>query len=135
MVRLDQVGLDLGRGDTRTAVLQDLSFDVPEGGFRWLLGESGAGKTSLLRLLCLSALFTVCSAAPALADTCEGHAPATGAKIEGVVLHVEDGQRLCLAKGPTPDQWTEVQVLQGSETVRDVQIAKASLMNAAFPRR
>ena len=58
MVRLDQVGLELGRGDTRTAVLHELSLDVPEGGFRWLLGDSGAGKTSLLRLLSLSALPT-----------------------------------------------------------------------------
>ncbi len=33
------------------AVLRGLSFSVPQGGFRWLLGASGAGKTSLLRLL------------------------------------------------------------------------------------
>ena len=47
MVRLDGVGLDYG-GAT---VLRGLSFGIPEGGFRWLLGPSGAGKTSLLRLL------------------------------------------------------------------------------------
>ena len=35
-------------------VLHDLSFGIPEGGFRWLLGASGAGKTSLLRLLTLA---------------------------------------------------------------------------------
>jgi cell division transport system ATP-binding protein len=34
--------------------LHDLNFAIPEGGFRWLLGASGAGKTSLLRLLTLS---------------------------------------------------------------------------------
>lgn len=32
-------------------MLSNLSFEVPQGGFRWLLGPSGAGKTSLLSLL------------------------------------------------------------------------------------
>jgi cell division transport system ATP-binding protein len=36
------------------SVLDDLSFSVGGGGFRWLLGASGAGKTSLLRLLTLA---------------------------------------------------------------------------------
>ncbi|MBB2200299.1 cell division ATP-binding protein FtsE [Gluconacetobacter tumulisoli] len=36
------------------AALRQLSFDVPQGGFRWLLGPSGAGKSSLLRLLHLA---------------------------------------------------------------------------------
>ncbi len=35
-------------------MLRDLTFTIPEGGFRWLLGPSGAGKTSLLRLLYLA---------------------------------------------------------------------------------
>ncbi len=59
MVRLEQVGLSYaapgGRG-VEDAVLEDVSFSVPSGGFRWLLGPSGAGKTSLLRLLTLAAL-------------------------------------------------------------------------------
>ncbi len=55
MVRLDGVGLDYGSGAIKAAVLHDISFAVPEGGFRWLLGPSGAGKTSLLRLLHLAA--------------------------------------------------------------------------------
>jgi cell division transport system ATP-binding protein len=63
MVRLDNVGLRYGRpgragfaGLAGPEVLHDISFAVPEGGFRWLLGPSGAGKTSLLRLLHLAAL-------------------------------------------------------------------------------
>lgn len=53
MLRLDGVGLSYGRqGSPR--VLHDLNFTVPSGGFRWLLGASGAGKTSLLRLLTLA---------------------------------------------------------------------------------
>nr|WP_220790245.1 ATP-binding cassette domain-containing protein [Gluconacetobacter takamatsuzukensis] len=35
--------------------MRQLSFEVPQGGFRWLLGPSGAGKSSLLRLLALGA--------------------------------------------------------------------------------
>ena len=53
MVSLQGVGLSYGRRDS-PRVLDDLSFAVPPGGFRWLLGASGAGKTSLLRLLTLA---------------------------------------------------------------------------------
>jgi cell division transport system ATP-binding protein len=51
MVRLEDVGLRYGGGPL---VLQDLNFSLPGGSFRWLLGASGAGKTSLLRLLTLA---------------------------------------------------------------------------------
>jgi len=55
MIRLDEVGLHYGRAGTPgPEVLHGLSFAVPEGGFRWLLGASGAGKTSVLRLLSLT---------------------------------------------------------------------------------
>lgn len=55
MVELDGVGLRFGPRRRGSDVLRDISFAVPEGGFRWLLGASGAGKTSLLRLLHLHA--------------------------------------------------------------------------------
>ncbi len=35
-------------------VISGMSFDVPDGGFRWLTGASGAGKTSLLKLMYLA---------------------------------------------------------------------------------
>jgi cell division transport system ATP-binding protein len=55
MVRLDGVGLQYDRaGRPGTDALRDLSFVVEEGGFRWLLGASGAGKSSLLRLMHLA---------------------------------------------------------------------------------
>ena len=54
MIRLDSVGLRYGPASASTTVLHGLSFAVPDGGFRWLLGPSGAGKTSLLRLLHLA---------------------------------------------------------------------------------
>jgi len=57
MIRFDRVGLGY-RGPTGHVagpeVLHELSFKIPEGVFRWLLGPSGAGKTSLLRLMYLA---------------------------------------------------------------------------------
>ncbi len=56
MVVLEGVGLrydEAGRAPG-PEVLRDLSFAIPGGGFRWLLGASGAGKSSLLRLLHLA---------------------------------------------------------------------------------
>ena len=35
-------------------VISGVSFDIPDGGFRWLTGASGAGKTSLLKLMYLA---------------------------------------------------------------------------------
>jgi cell division transport system ATP-binding protein len=54
MVEAEGVGLRYGSASRGAEVLHDLTFQVPEGGFRWLLGASGAGKTSLLRLLHLA---------------------------------------------------------------------------------
>ncbi len=55
MVRLEGVALHYQTGRRRgPEALRDLAFSIPEGGFRWLRGASGAGKTSLLRLLHLA---------------------------------------------------------------------------------
>ena len=56
MVLLEGVGLqyDVAGRKPGPEVLRDLSFAIPGGGFRWLLGASGAGKSSLLRLLHLA---------------------------------------------------------------------------------
>jgi cell division transport system ATP-binding protein len=65
MVRFEDVGLRYGRrgggpvagqdaASVDRDVLHNLTFALPEGGFRWLLGPSGAGKTSLLRLMYLA---------------------------------------------------------------------------------
>ncbi len=35
-------------------VISDISFAIEDGGFRWLTGASGAGKTSLLKLMYLA---------------------------------------------------------------------------------
>jgi D-methionine transport system ATP-binding protein len=49
ILRLERVGLQAGLGDS--ALLSDLSFKVFRGDRLSLIGQSGAGKTSLLRLL------------------------------------------------------------------------------------
>jgi cell division transport system ATP-binding protein len=59
MVRFDDVWLKYHRpghtGDSGTSdVLRGVTFEIPEGGFRWLTGPSGAGKTSLLKLIYLA---------------------------------------------------------------------------------
>lgn len=51
MVRLDSVGLRYGDGPE---ILKDVSFHLRPGSFCFLTGPSGAGKTSLLRLLFLA---------------------------------------------------------------------------------
>ncbi|MGE0222353.1 MAG: cell division ATP-binding protein FtsE [Acetobacteraceae bacterium] len=57
MIRFEAVGLRYDQSRRARAgadVLQDLTFTIPQGDFRWLLGPSGAGKTSLLRLMYLA---------------------------------------------------------------------------------
>ena len=51
MIRFENVGVRYGSGDE---ILKDLSFAIKPGSFQFLTGPSGAGKTSLLRLLFLS---------------------------------------------------------------------------------
>jgi cell division transport system ATP-binding protein len=51
VVRFENVGLRYGLG---AEVLRDLTFAIPAHSFQFLTGPSGAGKTSLLRLLFLS---------------------------------------------------------------------------------
>ena len=50
-MRFDGVGLRYGRAPE---VLRDLSFELDAGSFHFLTGASGAGKTSLLRLIDLA---------------------------------------------------------------------------------
>jgi cell division transport system ATP-binding protein len=61
MLRFEGVGLRYqpsgGRpvtGPAEPEVLRDITFSVTVGAFRWLLGPSGAGKTSVLRLMYLA---------------------------------------------------------------------------------
>jgi len=51
LVRFENVGLRYG---SRAEVLRDVSFSIEPESFQFLTGPSGAGKTSLLRLILLS---------------------------------------------------------------------------------
>lgn len=51
LVKFENVGLRYGTGEE---VLKDITFDLPAGSFHFLTGKSGAGKSSLLRLLYLA---------------------------------------------------------------------------------
>ncbi|MEL6375121.1 MAG: cell division ATP-binding protein FtsE [Pseudomonadota bacterium] len=51
MIRLQNIGLRYGNSDE---VLSDIDFHMRPGSFHFLSGDSGAGKTSLLRLLFMS---------------------------------------------------------------------------------
>jgi cell division transport system ATP-binding protein len=51
LVRLKQVGMRYGTGEP---VLEGVDFSLARGDFRFLTGKSGAGKSSLLRLLYLA---------------------------------------------------------------------------------
>ncbi|ABM44943.1 cell division ATP-binding protein FtsE [Bartonella bacilliformis str. Heidi Mejia] len=48
MIRFENVGLRYGMGPE---ILRDMSFHIPRGSFQFLTGASGAGKTSLMRLM------------------------------------------------------------------------------------
>jgi cell division transport system ATP-binding protein len=51
VVRFENVGLRYGLGQE---ILRDLTFRIDSHSFQFLTGPSGAGKTSLLRMLFLS---------------------------------------------------------------------------------
>ncbi len=55
MIQLHEVGLRYDNTRGGVDVLRAMNAEIPPGSFRWVLGASGAGKSSLLRLLNLSA--------------------------------------------------------------------------------
>jgi cell division transport system ATP-binding protein len=51
VVRLDQVSLRFGQG---AEILRNVDFELAPGDFRFLTGASGAGKSSLLRIMSMT---------------------------------------------------------------------------------
>ena len=75
------------------------------------------------------ALAVLMFGAPALAQTCRAPAPPQGQAISGPVLHVIDGRTLCLAQGPTPDQWIPLLI---TPAVPALPVDRERLMAATF---
>ena len=69
-------------------------------------------------------------------DVCRASAPSQGATVEGTVLHVADDNSVCLAQGPTPDEWIPL-VIEGPSPVdrHDPMLTKAALMSAVFAKK
>ncbi|PZP39435.1 MAG: cell division ATP-binding protein FtsE [Pseudomonas fluorescens] len=55
MLKLENVGYEYTAG---THAVQNISLELPQGSFHWLTGPSGAGKTTLFRLLTLDLIPT-----------------------------------------------------------------------------
>ncbi len=75
------------------------------------------------------ALAVLSFGAPALAEICRAPAPAAGQTVTGPVLHVVDGRTLCIAQGPTPDQWIPLRI---SPALNVLPGDRDRLMAAAF---
>ncbi len=52
MIRFENVSMQY---DDDPEIFSDINFNLPQGSFTFLTGPSGAGKTSLLRLIFLAA--------------------------------------------------------------------------------
>lgn len=94
-----------------------------------------------MTLLCAAATLGATAVAAAPAErappaACAAAAPAEGASFSGPVLQVTEGGALCVALGPTPDQWVPVRpaglIKAAARTPR---IERAVMMSAAFAKR
>lgn len=70
-------------------------------------------------------------AGAAEASVCRGELPADTAEIRGPVLHVPDGERICVALSPDPRDWVELRVADAS-LAEDMDRARGALMAASF---
>lgn len=65
--------------------------------------------------------------APPPPAACTAAAPARGVAFTGTVLQVIDGRTLCVAFGPSPDQWVRVRLADAGPT-----LPRGALMATAF---
>ena len=67
--------------------------------------------------------------APPSMAACTAAPPARGVSFTGTVLQVIDGHTLCVAFGPSPDQWVRVRLADGGAS-----LPRGALMAAAFAK-
>ena len=91
-------------------------------------------KRILMALGLMLGLALVATEAQARGPVCGGALPSVGAQIRGPVLHVIDGESLCVAVDSSPATWVEVQVDAGLVRASSSGDAKGRLMAAAFAR-
>jgi hypothetical protein len=85
---------------------------------------------SKFQIVAIAAALTFGLAAGAHAESpCKGAVPQAGAVFRGPVLHVEEGGRLCVARGFEPDAWVEVQLADAPP-----ELTRGTLMSTAFAK-
>ena len=97
-----------------------------------LSSTSAAMHTALATSLALvsHAHSQVLSPDEPMISACTAPAPAEAQPFSGIVLEVLDGRAICVAQGPTPDQWIRVRL--ATRAGRD---GRAILMAACFAKR
>lgn len=90
--------------------------------------------SSLPRIAAVSALVLMAASAARSQELCAAPPPAPGAVVRGPVLHVLDGETLCVALGATPDRWLRIRLSPAtSGPRRDVASpSRGALMSVAF---
>lgn len=80
-----------------------------------------------IRLALALAFLTLGAASAQAASPCRGQAPAAATEVHGPVLHVLDGQTLCVAQGADPSQWLAVRLADAPS-----EASWGALMSVAF---
>lgn len=89
------------------------------------------------RLPCITLvgiLLAFAGSSAAAQTPCGAPAAEAGAHLRGPVLHVLDGETLCLALGPTPDQWLQLRLGDPREAAAGTAPPRGTLMSVAFGR-
>jgi hypothetical protein len=82
---------------------------------------------SRLSLTALALGLALSAGAAQAQSLCSAPAPVAGETFRGPVLHVDDGESLCIALGDTPDRWVEVRLA-------DAPLQQLAAANGASPR-
>lgn len=87
----------------------------------------------MLSLLLSGGIALVATEAQAETNVCRAATPEIGVTLRGPVLHVLDGERLCVALDTTQDRWVELQVQDAPlQKMSSSTPTRRTLMAAAF---